>query len=481
MTASTPVPLEADRSAEFRRLVVGSEMLVPAAEGGAQPFVNLDHAASTPPFVDVLAAVNRIAPWYGSVHRGAGFKARVSSWAFEEARRRVHRFVGADPAGDVTIFTRNTTESLNHLAARLSFAPGQVVLVTGMEHHSNDLPWRRVARVVHVGLTADGGIDEVDLRRKLREHRETVRLLAVTAASNVTGLINPVRRFARWAHEAGAELVVDAAQLAAHRPLAMRQGPPEEHLDYVALSGHKMYAPFGVGALVGRRQPLATGTPFLAGGGAVDVVNREQVIWTDLPDREEAGTPCLLGAVALAAAIEVLENIGWDRIREQEELITRFALRRLRRVPGLTLYGTCEDFGEQERLGVLAFNLAGLPHQLVAAILAHEWGIATRSGCFCAHPYLQHLLAIDDGWAERAREQIAGGDRSRLPGAVRVSFGLGTSTAEIEALVAALHGIAGGRYRRDYRVDLASGEYAPAGAETESFGEILRGGPRHAD
>ncbi|HTO73467.1 MAG TPA: aminotransferase class V-fold PLP-dependent enzyme [Gemmatimonadales bacterium] len=479
MTVRTPVPLEADRSAEFRRLVVGTELLVPAPDGGAQPFVSLDHAASTPPFIEALAAVNRLSAWYGSVHRGAGFKAQVSSRAFEEARQRVHRFVGADPDADITIFTRNTTEALNHLAARLAFAPGQVVLVSGMEHHSNDLPWRRVARVVHVGLTLDGGVDEVDLRRKLQEHRESVRLLAITAASNVTGRINPIRRYARWVHEAGAEVVVDAAQMAAHRPLEMRAGPAEEQLDYVALSGHKMYAPFGVGALVGRRQALATGTPFLAGGGAVDVVDREQVIWTDLPDREEAGTPCVLGAVALAAAIDVLERIGWERIREQEELVTRYALRRLGRVPGLTLYGARPHDSTEDRLGVFAFNVAGLPHQLVAAILAHEWGIATRSGCFCAHPYLQHLLEIDDAWAERAREEIARGDRSRLPGAVRASFGLGTSLAEVDTLVQALGEIAAGRHRQDYLVDRATGEFAPSSAAADSFAEIVWGGPRH--
>lgn len=466
-----------DVSAELRRQVVGVDTVVPVTGGGERPFINLDHAASTPPFVRVLEAVNGLAPWYGNVHRGAGFKARLSSWAFDQARERVHRFVGADPAADVTLFTRNTTEAINHLAARLQLGPDSVVLVTGMEHHSNDLPWRRVARVVHVGVTVDGLVDEVDLQRLLREHRESVRLLAVTGASNVTGLVNPIHRYARWAHSAGAEILVDAAQLVAHRPIDMHAGPASEHLDYLAFSAHKMYAPFGVGVLVGRRRALAEGLPYLAGGGAVEVVDRSHVVWADLPDREEAGTPCVIGAVALAAAIEVYEGLGWFRIQEHETAISAEAWRRLSELPGVTLYGGAGREPPPDRLGVFAFNVAGLPHGLVAAILSHEWGIGTRSGCFCAHPYVQQLLGIDDEWSLRARESIARGDRSELPGAVRASIGLATTQGDVDALITALTAILEGRFRSDYRVDRATGEYAPASWSAEQFPRYLAGSP----
>jgi selenocysteine lyase/cysteine desulfurase len=477
MAVTTPVPVEPDRAAEFRRQVVGVDTMVPVAGGGERPFVNLDHAASTPPFVQVLDAVTRLAPWYGSVHRGAGFKARLSSWAFEQAREQVHRFVGADPASDVTLFTRNTTEAINHLAARLPLGPDSVVLVTGMEHHSNDLPWRRVARVVHVDVTGDGLVDEADLQRKLREHRESVRLLAVTGASNVTGLVNPIHRYARWAHAAGAEIVVDAAQLIAHRPIDMHAGEPEEHLDYLAFSGHKMYAPFGVGVLVGARRALADGVPYLAGGGAVLVVDRTDVVWTDLPDREEAGTPCVIGAVALAAAIEVYQALGWSRIQHHEAAVTAYARRRLAEVPGLKLYGGTERVPVPDRLGVFAFNVGALPHELVAAILSHEWAIGTRSGCFCAHPYMQQLLGLDAEWSGRAREALGRGDRSELPGAVRASFGLATTCEEVDALITALTAIAEGRYRRDYRLDPATGEYAPSNWSAGPLARYLAGSP----
>ena len=478
MQLTPPEPMPVIRaSVDFRRQVVGLDTMVPVAGGGERPFINLDHAASTPPFVRVLDAVTRLAPWYGNVHRGAGFKARLSSWAFDEARDTVHRFVGADPRTDVTIFTRNTTEAINHLAARLPLGPDAVVLVTGMEHHSNDLPWRRVARVVHVGLTADGAVDEGDLRRKLREHRESVRLLAVSGASNVTGLVNPIRRFARLIHEAGGEIVVDAAQLVAHRPIDMHAGPPEEHLDYLAFSAHKMYAPFGVGVLVGARRALADGAPYLAGGGAVDVVDQAHVVWADLPDREEAGTPCVMGAVALAAAIDVYRELGWERIQRHEAAVSAYAARRLAAVPGLMLYGGTDLLPSSDRLGVFAFNLAGMPHALLAAILSHEWGIGTRSGCFCAHPYMQQLLGIDNDWSRRAEESIRRGDRSELPGAVRASFGLATTTAEVDALVTALTAIADGKHRSDYQVDRATGEYAPSAWKAGPFAPYLAGRP----
>ncbi len=476
MLLTPPHPLPA-AGLDFRSQIAGIEVEVPVAGGGTRRFVNLDHAASTPPFKAVLAAVNELAPWYSNVHRGAGFKARLSSWAFEEAREEIHRFIGADPVGDVTIFTRNTTEAVNHLAARLPLGPDAVVLVTGMEHHSNDLPWRRVARVVHVGLTLDGLVDEVDLQRKLRTHRESIRLLAVTGASNVTGVVNPIHTYARWAHAAGAEILVDAAQLVAHQPVDMHAGPAAEHLDYVVFSGHKMYAPFGVGVLAGSRKSLLVGEPYQVGGGTVDLVDLDEVDWAGLPDREEAGTPCVLGAVALAAATRVYRRLGWDLIEAHESAVTRHAWQELAGIRGLTLYAA----SDHNRLGVIAFNLEGVPHALLAAILNHEYAIGTRSGCFCAHPYLKHLLAIDSVQMSALRAQMAAGDRSSVPGAVRASFGLGTTIAEVDGLVTALGDIAQGRYRHDYQVDRATGECTPRNVQPMAYGNFLRAGARFDD
>lgn len=457
-------------AAPARERIAGVDAHVPVLGGGRRPYVNFDNAASTPPFQRVLDAVAEFAPWYSNVHRGTGFKSRLSTWAYEEARAAVARWVGADAEHDVVLFTRNATEALNRIARRFPFAPDAVVLTTMMEHHSNDLPWRRVARVVHVRVGRDGRLDEDDLRDRLREHAGRVALLTVTGASNVTGIVNPVHTYARWAHAAGARIVVDAAQLAPHRAIGMRSGDDPEHLDFVAFSAHKMYAPFGVGVLVGPRDVFATGDPDDVGGGTVDSVDRDRVRWTALPEREEAGTPCITGAVALAAALREYEAIGWACINDHETRLTRHALEVLRVVPGITLYGDADPARAADRLGVLAFNLESRPHELVAAVLAHEWGIATRDGCFCAHPYVKTLLAVGDAASRRIEERIEHGDRSGLPGAVRVSFGLYNSIQEIDVLGEALRAVAAGRHDRGYVLDPHRGEYLPAGY-TERFTE----------
>jgi selenocysteine lyase/cysteine desulfurase len=389
------------------------------------------------------------------VHRGTGFKSRLSTQAFEDARAAVGRFVGADPGRDVVLFTRNTTSAINLLARRLAPSPESVVLTTQMEHHSNELPWRRVGRVVHVRVGADGGVDEADLRHQLARHAGRVAVLAVTGASNVTGIMNPVHRFADWAHAAGARIVVDAAQLAPHRPLDMRPATDPEHLDFVAFSAHKMYAPFGVGVLVGPRALFLEGEPFEVGGGTVDAVGEGSVAWTDLPDREEAGTPCIMGAVALHAAIRTYREIGWAALAGHEAGLTASALEGMARIPGLTLYGS----RELPRLGVITFNIAGLPHGLVAAILSHEYGIGSRNGCFCAQGYIRRLLGVGEEQIPLLTRYLASGDRSELPGAVRVSFGLYNTQIEVARLLDALGRISSGRYAQGYRLDPTHGDF----------------------
>jgi selenocysteine lyase/cysteine desulfurase len=446
--------------AALRGLVAGAEVHVPVRDGERR-YVNLDNAASPPPFGRVLEAVQRFAPWYANVHRGTGFKSRLSTWALEEARAAIGRFVGADPESDVVVLTRNATGALNRIARRVRADLGNdgVVLATVMEHHSNDLPWRDVAPVEYIPVDRCGRLDDDQLRRRLR--RGGVGVLAVTAASNVTGIVNPVHTYARWAHQAGARIVVDAAQLVPHRPLDVRSPDDPEHLDFVAFSAHKLYAPFGVGVLVGPRALLGRGAPDEVGGGTVDSVGLDHVDWAGLPDREEAGTPCVIGAVALAAAIRVYADLGWDAIVAHEDALTARALAALAGVPDLTLYG---DAGASAggRLGVLAFNLAGLPHGLVAAILAHEWGIGTRSGCFCAHPYVKALLGVSDAEAEAQAARLRAGDRRDLPGAVRVSLGVYNTAGDLERLDEALHAIAAGRHGADYALDPASGEWRAA-------------------
>ncbi|HEY6928243.1 MAG TPA: aminotransferase class V-fold PLP-dependent enzyme [Thermoanaerobaculia bacterium] len=439
--------------------LAGVDQPVPVLSGASRRYVNLDNAASTPALVCVRDAVDEFLNWYGNVHRGAGFKSQLSSWAFEQGRDRVARFVGAERSDSVVLFCKNATEAINKLAHRYPFRPGDVVVTTLMEHHSNELPWRRVAEVVHVGLLPDGRVDEKDLARKLDDFRGRVRLLAVTGASNVTGYVNPIHDWAAMAHRAGAEIVVDAAQLAPHRSIDARPSEDPEHLDYLALSAHKMYAPFGIGVLVGNRRTFETGDPDMVGGGTVDIVGLESAYWADLPDREEAGTPDIVGVVALARAIRALEELGWEAIARHEADVTAYALERLSRIPGVVLYGDADPKTASSRLGVIPFNVERLPHALTAAVLSCEWGIGTRNGCFCSHPYVQAILGVPKIEAEAVQKSILARDRSRVPGAVRASIGLGNTSEDIDCLGEALESISRGRFEAGYVLNAERGEY----------------------
>ncbi len=268
------------------------------------------------------------------MHRGTGFKSQLSTHAYEQSRSLVLDFVGADPAEHTCIFGKNTTEAINKLARRFPFtAEKDVVITSGMEHHSNDLPWRGVARTIHVGLTPDGRLDEADFDAQLKTYGKRVALVAITGASNVTGYINPIHRLAEKAHAAGAQILVDCAQLAPHRKVDMRPLDDPAHLDYVTISAHKMYAPFGTGALVGRRDTFEQGDPDQRGGGTVEIVTLDDVVWAGPPDRDEAGSPNTVGAVALAAAMHQLSAIGMEKVAEHEAELTEYALERLAKIP----------------------------------------------------------------------------------------------------------------------------------------------------
>lgn len=446
------------------RVLFDVDQQTPRLDGSWGPYINFDNAASTPPLRAVTQALERFMPWYASVHRGTGFKSQLATHAYEAARAATLAFVDADPATHVCIFGKNTTEAVNKLARRFPFtAERDVVLVTMMEHHSNDLPYRAAAHVVHVAVHPDGMLDEDDFDRQLARYAGRVALVAVTGASNVTGYINPVHRLAEKAHAAGAHILVDTAQLAPHRAVTMGALDDPSHFDYVTLSAHKMYAPYGTGALVGRRDLFARGEPDLRGGGTVEIVTPDSVWWAEPPDRDEAGSPNVPGAVALAAAIKQLQAVGMAQVAAHEAELTAYALTELPKVPGVTIFGDRDPARAGARLGVIPFNLDSLPHFLVAAILGYEFGIGVRNGCFCAHPYILHLLGLRDSEVERVRDEMLAHDRSRMPGLVRVSFGLYNTLAEVDALVDALQRVVRGEYRGRYTQDRASGDYVPEG------------------
>jgi selenocysteine lyase/cysteine desulfurase len=411
--------------------LVGDGLLVPCIDGSERAYVNLDFAASTSALTTVADAVNAFLPSYASVHRGAGFKSRSATSAYESARASALAFCGDRPETDIAILCRNTTEAINQLAYRLRLDSDDVVLTTVVEHHANLLPWGRVARRRYIECSPRGTFTVEDVVAGL-ESKPVPRLLALTGASNVTGWLPSLPEIIDAAHARGVPVFLDAAQLAPHRPLP-------GGADYLAFSGHKMYAPYGTGVLVGPRATFMDGDPFLAGGGAVDLVDLDEVVWTEPPEREEAGSPNVVGAVALEAALLTLQDIGWPAIAEHEAVLATRLRRGLEAIDGVRLLGPALD---TETLAIGTFTVEGLPHALVAARLSAEWGIGVRHGCFCAHPYLIRLLGLSATEIAAYRDQVLQGDHTAVPGAVRASCGLSSAAADVDALLDAVAQVA---------------------------------------
>jgi cysteine desulfurase / selenocysteine lyase len=285
------------------------------------------------------------------------------------------------------------------------------------------------------------------------------RLVAIAGGYNVSGYTPPIHEMARLAHRYGARIFVDGAQLVPHRSVNMRGTGADDAIDFLAFSGHKMYAPYGAGALVALRDTVSE-VPDLLGGGIVDLVTLDSVVWSELPDREEAGSPNVPGVVALAATIRRLLEIGMDRIEQHEEALTRYALERFAMLPDVRVLGPGDA---SRRLGVLAFTIDGVPDNLAAAVLSYEWAIGVRAGCFCAHPGMTHLLRITDEQAIEFRRQIVAHDRTSVPGAVRASLGIHNTRADLDRLFEALREVVNGRFSSEYQLDVTNGDYTPVG------------------
>jgi len=452
MTA-TREPSASAHGSEALRLV-GGDTKVPLVTGGTQRYVNLDYAASAPALRSVHDAVEELLGWYSSVHRGAGFKSRASTAAYEGARESIRSFVNARD-DDAVIITRNTTDSINLLAGTLP-AGTHIVAFAG-EHHANLLPWKRCAGVRYLPVPDAPAEMLGSLEETLRAlpDCEDPHLVAVTGASNVTGEIWPIAEIARIAHDNGARVLVDAAQLAPHAPIDMRR----DQIDYLALSGHKLYAPYGAGALIGERDWLSVGDPFLRGGGAVKVVTIDDTVWAELPDRQEAGSPNVIGAVALGVACDTLAAAGMERIAAEEDELLAYARAALAAIPEFEHYRVWA--ADHPRVGLLTFNLRGVPYDLLAAVLSAEYAIGIRHGCFCAHPLMMRLLKVDDAESHRLVDEFRAGRRERLPGAARMSLGLGSTTADVDAFADALRAIAAHGPRWTYAVADETAEFEP--------------------
>ena len=412
----------------YRNLIVGSDSFVRLENGKSVNYINFDNAATTPPFKSVISEIVDFSPTYSSVHRGTGYKSIVSSRVYDDGREIVLDFVGGDKDYHTVVFLKNTTECINKLSYRLKDTlKDKIVLSTYMEHHSNLLPWKYRYATDYVEVDAIGRLCLEDLEFKLKMYNGKIGLVAVTGASNVTGYINPIYTIARICHKYGAKILVDGAQLIPHNSFDMKSIDSTEHIDYLVFSGHKMYAPFGTGALVAPKEIFQEGYSEQIGGGTVKYVSMKDTVWADPPEKEEAGTPNLMGIVALSTSIKILQNLGMSKIEEYERDLTRYALSLMKDIPNLILY---DDKNIEEKVSIISFNMSGLEHNELATILAREGGIAVRNGCFCAQPYVQKLLKISDDEMERYRSD----ESLPRPGLVRVSFGLYNDYNEIYLL-----------------------------------------------
>ncbi len=375
---------------------------------GATRLIYLDSAATSQ---KPRPVIERLARYYetqnANVHRGVYRLAEEATAAYEEARATLARFIGARP--EETIFVRNATEGINLVAntwGAANIGEGDVIVLTEMEHHSNLIPWqllaeRTGAQLRYIGLTPDGRLQPDALEEILAGGR--VKLVATTYVSNVLGTVNPIADMSRAAHAAGARILVDAAQAAPHFPLDVRR----LDVDFLALTGHKMLGPMGIGVLYGRQEILDAMPPFLGGGEMIRRVGREHSTWNDLPWKFEAGTPNVEGAVGLAEAVRYLESVGLEAIAAHDRRLAAYALSRLREIPGLIAYGP------EERGALVAFTLPDIhPHDL--ASLLDERDIAVRAGHHCAQ--LLH-------------------ERLDVPATTRASFYLYNDERDVDTLV----------------------------------------------
>ena len=418
-------------SSKSKRMVYGLDTLVTLKDGRRVPVVNLDNAATTPPFKEVVRKIQESLQFYGSIGRGTGQKSELSTNEYVKVRKTVLDFLGVDPSGEAqpkyTVFYTNcTTDGMNKLASALVRGSEDIVLTTRMEHHANDLPWRERGRTVYAEVDEKGRLIVEDFERILKMYDGKIKYVAVTAASNVTGYVNDVHKIAGIAHKYGAKIIVDGAQIVAHRRFSMLGDTRNEDIDFFVFSAHKMYSPFGGGAVVGLVDELNRHIPGMYGGGMIETVTDDGVFYTDAPDLYEAGSPNFPGVVGMAKAMEVLEEIGFEYIEQHEQALMNKAISELSRIPEVVLYGDNKNY--KDRVGIITFTIEGMENQTVTEALAAYSAIAVRQAAFCAHPYVRRLTKAPVRYDED-------GHLLYPAGLIRVSFGIYNTKEDVHTLV----------------------------------------------
>ena len=408
----------------IRDYVVGVNDPVTLEDGSTKPLINFDNAATTPALKPVMDEVDSKLAMYGSIGRGFSAKSNISTDLYNNTRDTVLEFVNADPSTYTCFYVNSTTDGLNKLASALIESDDQLVLATRMEHHANDLSWRERCNVIYAEVDDQGRIKYEDIEKLLKEN--DVDYVTVTAASNVTGYVTDVHRVARLAHQYGAKIIVDGAQIVAHREFSMMGDTPEENIDFFVFSAHKMYSPYGGGAVVGLTAELDEHMPEFYGGGTIYVVGDDWQEYKEAPAVYEAGSPNYPGVVGMGCAMKILKEVGFEDIEEHEKVLTKKLVDGLKARGDVIIYGDSDDLSD--RVGVVSFKVKDVNTYHLATKMADTAGIATRRGAFCANPYVWRLLGVSD---DEVREYVECGD-SGTPGMIRVSFGIYNTEEEVD-------------------------------------------------
>ncbi|RCJ34799.1 aminotransferase V [Nostoc minutum NIES-26] len=425
-------PLFTDKSLSFR---------VKTRNGKYVKYINLDNGATTTPFATLKQYVNEMLDTYGSVHRGSGQKSIITTQEYDASRDIIREFVNSSSQNYV-IFAKNTTEAINGAATLWAKRPGKI-LVSDIEHSSNLLPWVTRDEVVQYRTQPDGSVSLAEIENIFKAHQnrskaEQIKLLTITGASTITGYRPPIYELAALAHKYGAKMFADVCQLIQHERVDMRADDDPCHLDFVAFSGHKMYAPYGTGVLLGPKEFFDGSYPYQIGGGNLPYITRNLEIKRFYTERaHDPGTPNAMGAIAIAKAIQIIEELGRDRIAEYEHSLVDFTFTRLQAIPGVKVHIPGDNLAH-----VIPFDIDGFDGRLVAEILAQEYGIGVRAGAFCTYEYIRKLKNISDEQDCEIAKEVESGITRNIPSIIRASFAVYNTLEDCDRFLDAILEIA---------------------------------------
>ena len=409
-----------------RNLFIGIDKPIPISDNKSVIPINFDNAATTPVFQSVLKEISKACEFYGAIGRGVGQKSEYCTKQYYKCKDYLLDFFNAPKDKYTLIFVSNTSEGLNRLSNILITNSEDIVILTRMEHHSNDLPWRGKCNLKYVEVDKNGRLDLEYLKSLLEKYSGKVKYVSLTAASNVTGYVNDIHLIAKLVHSYGAQIIVDGAQIVAHKKISMDSLNKDESIDFLVFSSHKVYAPFGTGVIIGLKDTFNKLDSDYKGGGTVDTVLDYSEVLFQTPEKNEAGSPNFFGAIALIQSMKEIENIGFDYIYDHEQILLKKVLNGLNSINGIQTYG--DSINISDRLGIGIFNVNGMYNSDVAKHLATMRGVFVRQGAFCAHPYIKRLLCLSD---EDACKHLID-PNYKMPGMVRVSFGIYNTEEEVD-------------------------------------------------